>query len=340
MQSPTRSARGFTLVELLVVIAIIGVLIALLLPAVQQAREAARRMQCSNNLKQLGLGVHNWHDTFGKLPPLVLNSGRASFFVQILPQMEQRAAFDMLNGGNADSANPTHMGDEMETNWDRLNDTEKEGLANINYMTCPSRRSSSEAIRPSGAARGPLGDYAAVAIGLDVYSTSTLTDSLWWQHHDAADSASANRLKSALIVAKPGPSSVAAPERWAQGTSRNSFANITDGLSNTAIVGEKHVAAKEIGKCCSGNDNSDGSWLFNSHTGREYNVARNLRARMGRGPNDIDVRPSILIGFGSWHPGISQFLLADGSVTNLSNTTPELVRRQYGHISDGTVISE
>lgn len=86
--------RGFTLVELLVVIAIIGVLVGLLLPAVQAAREAARRMSCSNNLKQLGLALHNYHDTFGKFPPSgfysrTVTGGGWSAQARLLPQLEQ-----------------------------------------------------------------------------------------------------------------------------------------------------------------------------------------------------------------------------------------------------------
>lgn len=89
---------GFTLVELLVVIAIIGILIALLLPAVQAAREAARRAQCQNNLKQIGLALHNYHDSYRRFPPAYVidtrNLNWCSWAVMILPQLEQGALFD------------------------------------------------------------------------------------------------------------------------------------------------------------------------------------------------------------------------------------------------------
>ena len=98
--------RGFTLVELLVVIAIIGVLVALLLPAVQAAREAARRTQCKNNLKQIGLAIHNHHDTKGYMPPgtsqdqqpfgPAASNWGASWMVYILPFVEQGPLFDKL----------------------------------------------------------------------------------------------------------------------------------------------------------------------------------------------------------------------------------------------------
>src|SRR5262245_8853537 len=102
-----RRRVGFTLIELLVVIAIIGVLIALLLPAVQSAREAARRAQCTNNLKQLALATHVYADAHGTFPmgglaqwtlwtPRVYEVS-SGLFVALLPQLEQRAAFDAVN---------------------------------------------------------------------------------------------------------------------------------------------------------------------------------------------------------------------------------------------------
>lgn len=99
-----RIRSGFTLVELLVVIAIIGVLIALLLPAVQQAREAARRSQCTNNMKQIGLAIHNYHDTYNAFPAGWINRGSNGnpmygWSVAILSFIEQGALYDALNPG-------------------------------------------------------------------------------------------------------------------------------------------------------------------------------------------------------------------------------------------------
>jgi prepilin-type N-terminal cleavage/methylation domain-containing protein len=85
--------RGFTLVELLVVIAIVGILVGLLLPAVQSARELARRMQCSNNLKQIGLGLHNYESSYRKFPVGSMESNFISAFASILPQLEQDNTF-------------------------------------------------------------------------------------------------------------------------------------------------------------------------------------------------------------------------------------------------------
>ncbi len=105
MRAAARKHRGFTLVELLVVIAIIGVLVALLLPAVQSAREAARRMQCTNHLKQLGLAMHNYHDTFKTFPygyaeNAMVTRKRDCWMQRVLPFMEQQAMLDQYESQN------------------------------------------------------------------------------------------------------------------------------------------------------------------------------------------------------------------------------------------------
>ncbi len=101
-----KRSPGFTLVELLVVIAIIGILVALLLPAVQAAREAARRVQCSNNLHQIGIALHSYHDTNRRFPPGITWPNRTLWSGHLLPYMEQRPMYEMLDANLMWTASP------------------------------------------------------------------------------------------------------------------------------------------------------------------------------------------------------------------------------------------
>jgi len=195
--------RGFTLVELLVVIAIIGILIALLLPAVQAAREAARRTQCTNNLKQFGLALHNHHDTYKKLPASTddfdgnFPPNHSSATARLLPFMEQGALHDALKANANGGAAPWNVTEVMNT-------------GPLAAFLCPST---------NGTAPVPLGGHENVSRNSYVYS---LGDGLWAQEHP--------------------PGSQVYQQVHARGMfyrdEEKTLAQARDGTSNTAAVSE------------------------------------------------------------------------------------------------------
>ncbi len=137
--------KGFTLIELLVVIAIIAILIALLVPAVQKVRDAAARLQCTNNLKQLGLAMHNYHDTEKKLPPMMGPNGCCwgTWVVLALPYIEQGAAFKLYqNWGGSDTVNSNFPAQGTGTfpRYGSAPNTTNVTTRRYSVMTCPSDR--------------------------------------------------------------------------------------------------------------------------------------------------------------------------------------------------------
>lgn len=142
-----RKSRGFTLIELLVVIAIIAVLIALLLPAVQQAREAARRTQCKNHLKQFGIALHNYHDAHQFFPPaaVVGNVGANqdvargwSWTQMLLPYVDQAPLYNQIGVGQQNRVPQTAMGNTNDYTTANAGSIEKLFTTNIAMFRCPS----------------------------------------------------------------------------------------------------------------------------------------------------------------------------------------------------------
>src|SRR6266568_6807599 len=278
MNCPSSKARrGFTLIELLVVIAIIGVLIALLLPAVQKVREAANRTQCANNLKQIGLAVHNFHDTYGVFPtqggwwyagpaydssgtPLGYKYQTAGWLFQILPFIEQdnlSKLSDLMPVGTTPLTGATNFvwivdpngvvgGDNFDGprgSYYINNNTSNTGRARLTPVAvyhCPSRRSPQVFPNPSNGGYNNRCDYGGVAPGqVRLHRDSAgLIDEDTYGLIWGWSSTGGN--EDGQFGQKHGV--IASGNEWKGAVVRHTFASIKDGTSNVMMVGEKFVA--------------------------------------------------------------------------------------------------
>ena len=360
--------QAFTLVELLVVIAIIGVLIALLLPAVQAAREAARRSQCSNNLKQIGIGIHNFHATRGGLPPICIDHSRATLFGIIYPFIEQinlheilTRTSDTVTGSGAGNTNQSG-GANYGAWWHRTGDyastgltaDERKAFGSVTTYHCPSRRSGPAYIEQGvNAARpaGPCGDYAVM-----LYNRSTLPS--WWYAYVPSERGAI--INSGIWVNPPiqdrasGPHRPSIPTLISKANYRDTYTVLnwelrdtmawwSDGASNQICIGEKHMLAKEVGECKSSTVSneylSDCSYLT-IYGSAEVHVLRTTSGnRAIARPTDNTVSPSYTHQFGGYHPGVCNFLIGDGSVRGLPVTTSTRILMALGEVDDGNVIA-
>ncbi|MGL6194587.1 MAG: DUF1559 domain-containing protein [Thermoguttaceae bacterium] len=362
VRSKPKSQRGFTLVELLVVIAIIGILIALLLPAVQAAREAARRMSCSNNLKQVGLAIHNFHDAKKGLPPTAVCIGRPSFWGLLYPYIEQQSLYSRLCHEDFDTVTSNSAWwngtDEIPEQY-RLTEADRKGFGSVPGYRCPSRRSGTATTTgfTNGTytqghgpepGPGPQGDYAVV------YISDYAVGGQWWDAANGLDQNNINPCRGPIR-----PSVTPDPSKLQNWETRDDFSWWKDGTSNQFVVGEKHIPASLIGQCSpsgtTGWEDQSGDCSYLASGGWRTGPMGRTVVYGWRSDREIPNGNELPLaspnytspnrwlngyGFGSSHAGTCLFLLGDGSVRSVSNTTPVFpILFSLSHVRDGKSVS-
>jgi prepilin-type N-terminal cleavage/methylation domain-containing protein/prepilin-type processing-associated H-X9-DG protein len=330
--SRPRQSRGFTLIELLVVIAIIAVLIALLLPAVQQAREAARRSQCKNNLKQVGLALHNYHDTFmvfpygtantssniGDAPPAPAPLLNHTGWPLLLPYMDQAPLYNQFNFNWAMGTFSNSGAAVMGGSDPAVNTNLNLSKTILNVLLCPS--DSGPRTYPQVHPKYGCGvaDSALSSYGFNVADNLGNGGILW----------------SVLPV-------IGVPRTMFGVNSNCSMRDITDGTSNTVAVVETTLDVAD-GKlspwACSahtgqgialGSSNGVNNWACCSWDSPPFPASKYKIGRNGTWGSP-----------GSTHTGGLQILMGDGSVRFLSENINANTRTYLALISDGNVLGE
>jgi len=321
MRKNTRSA--FTLVELLVVIAIIGVLVGLLLPAVQAAREAARRMQCSNNLKQLGLAQHNYVGTFKKFAPggfemfvdFVPLGYRGSHLIKLLPFVEQSNLYDQINFAGLVNGLPNSTAAPRNQT---LRDGRLLRQVIMPFLVCPSdtaggwHPTSNWALSNYTASMGS--QYMFASNGCQEYNLPNGTRG----HGTTANGSQVSGIISRL--------------HWSAG-----IAELTDGTSNTILMGEIRPLCGDYTQRSWADD--DAFWVGTLGPINYATCPGEPGYNAGPGCNGITSRPCSQ-AFKSKHVGGAQFVLGDGSVRFIQQSISWNVYQFLGGRNDGNVIGE
>jgi hypothetical protein len=322
------------------VIAIIAVLIGLLVPAVQKVREAGNRASCENNLHQIGLAVHNFHDSYRCLPPSTIRDDWATWAVLILPYIEQE---NIYRGWN------------LQFRYVEQTGTPDPRLNNIPMYFCPSRRSAAGVGFSVGDACGtadPASVLGPQPGGLSDYACNGGNDSTNNRPNGATTVANAVGVQADGTIIRGNFDRSPVNTRITSWTGVITFAKITDGLSNTLLVGEKHIRpASRDGK------NEDRS-VFNGSNANNFSrlagipptgVAQTdgvMQYPIIQSEQDATEATTTPPGpydsnncFGGPHSGICQFAFCDGSVRGVLNTVDLITLTRLAVRNDGEVIT-